>query len=201
MKKKWIVLAGAVVALGAVVATAAAHKGGKMRAAHGMRGFVPALDLSGEQEVQLKNLRSAHRDQVKAARGQEREARKVLQEEHIAAVEKMLNEQQREQFAKMRAEFGDRFRGGKMRGHRGHGKRGWGGRGHGSRDPFAQLDLSDAQKAQLTHLRNAQRKEMGKLRQVHREAVEKVLTAEQREKLAVLKDEAFYGGKHRHRMR
>ena len=69
--------------------------------------------------------------------------------------------------------------------------------------PLCQLDLSDAQKAQLTDLRNAQRKEMGKLRQVHREAVEKVLTAEQREKLAVLKvkDEAFYGGKHRHRMR
>ena len=49
--------------------------------------------------------------------------------------------------------------------------------------------------------RSAQREEMGKLRQVHREAVEKVLTAAQREKLAVPKDEAFYRGKHRYRMR
>ena len=42
---------------------------------------------------------------------------------------------------------------------------------------------------------------MGKLRKEHREAVESVLTAEQREKLEVLKSEAFYEGKHRHRMR
>ena len=48
---------------------------------------------------------------------------------------------------------------------------------------------------QLTDLRSAQHEEMDKLRQVHREAVEKVLTAEQREKIAVLNNEAFYGGK------
>jgi len=50
-------------------------------------------------------------------------------------------------------------------------------------------------------LRSAQREELGTLRQEHRAVVEKVLTAEQREKTAVLKDEAFYAGKHRHRMR
>ena len=61
--------------------------------------------------------------------------------------------------------------------------------------------IKDAQKAQLTDLRSAQREELGTLRQVHRAVVEKVLTAEQREKIAVLKNEAFYAGKHRHRMR
>ncbi len=50
-------------------------------------------------------------------------------------------------------------------------------------------------------MRSAQREELGTLRQVHRAVVEKVLTAEQREKIAVLKNEAFYAGKHRHRMR
>ena len=72
----------------------------------------------------------------------EREARKVLQEGHIAAVEKTLNEEQREKFAEIRAEFGDRYWGGKMRGHRGHDNRGWGGRGHRARDAFGQLDIS-----------------------------------------------------------
>ena len=61
--------------------------------------------------------------------------------------------------------------------------------------------IKDEQKVQLTDLRGAQREEMGTLRQVHREAVEKVPMAEQREKLAVLKDETFYAGKYRHQMR
>ena len=200
MKNKWIIPAGVVLALGALVATAAAHRDGKMQG-RGMRGFVQALDLSVKQEAQLKDLRRAHRDQVEAALGQGHQARKTLRDEHIAAVEKTLNEEQREQFAEIRAEFGDRYWGGKMRGHRGHDNRGWGGRGHRARDAFGQLDLSDAQKAQLQGFRRAHRVEMGKLRKEHREAVESVLTAEQREKLEELKSEAFYEGKHRHRLR
>ncbi len=204
MKKKWIILTGVVVALGALVATAAAHRGGKMRG-YGMRAVMQELDLSEEQMEQLQALRSAHRDKMKEARGEGREARRALHEEHIAEVSQILNDEQREQLEEFRAEYGDRFWAGKMHGHRGwgHGKRDgrgmWGGRGHGPRDAFAQLDLSDEQKEQLKGLRSAHREEVDKLRRGHREAVEKLLSSEQRAELEELKDEAFYGGKGRMR--
>jgi Spy/CpxP family protein refolding chaperone len=95
MKKKWIVLAGVVLALGALVATAAAHRGGKMRG-HGPRALMEQLDLSDEQQEQLVELRSEHREQMKEARGDGAEAFKALREEHRAAVSKILNEVQRE---------------------------------------------------------------------------------------------------------
>jgi hypothetical protein len=90
MKKKWIVLAGVVLALGALVATAAAHRGGKMRG-HGPRALMEQLDLSDEQQEQLVELRSEHREQMKEAREDGVEAFKALREEHRAAVSKILN--------------------------------------------------------------------------------------------------------------
>jgi len=61
-------------------------------------------------------------------------------------------------------------------------------------DVFAQLELSDEQKAKLKELRGEHREEAEELRDKHREEMEKILTKEQREELEELKDEAFYGG-------
>lgn len=60
-------------------------------------------------------------------------------------------------------------------------------------DVFAQLDLSDEQKAKLKELRGEHREAIEELRGKHREELEKVLTKEQRKELEELKDEAFYG--------
>lgn len=196
MKKKWIVLAGVVLALGALVATAAAHRGGKMRG-HGPRALMEQLDLSDEQQEQLVELRSEHREQMKEARGDGAEAFKALREEHRAAVSKILNEVQREKMEALHEEFAGGFYG--MRGHRGKWGHGMRGRGHGGKNGFARLDLSDEQQEQLKGLHKAHREVVGKLRQGHREAMEKLLTDEQRAQLEELKDEAFYGGKRRMR--
>ena len=189
MKKKWIVLASVVLALGALVATAAAHRGGQ-----GMRAVMQELDLTDEQRDQLKELRQAHREKMKDARGDGPEVMKGLHEEHRAALGEVLNAEQLERMQAMRADFAGGFRGGKMRGHRG-----MRGHGPGAKNAFAKLDLTDAQKDQLKDLRKAHRAEVGKLQKQHREALEKLLTDEQRAELAELKDEAFYGGKRRHR--
>lgn len=205
MKKKWIVLAGVVVALGALVATAMAHRGERMRG-HGPRAFMQQLDLTDAQKEQLKVLHEEQREKMKGLKGEEfdREAIKALHEEHRAAMGEILSEEQREKMEAMRAEFADGFLAGEHRGHRGKwGRRGgiWGGpeRGMGGgRGAFARLDLSDEQKEELKGLRQAHRGEMDTLRKAHREGMEKLLTEGQREKLEEFKDEAFYGGKRRH---
>ncbi len=61
-------------------------------------------------------------------------------------------------------------------------------------DVFAQLNLSDEQKAKLKELRGEHREEVEELRSKQREEMEELLTKEQREELEELKDEAFYGG-------
>ena len=64
MKKKWIVLAGVVLALGVLVSAAVAHRGERMRSGHGMRGMMQRLDLTEEQQEQLKDLRKEHRQEI-----------------------------------------------------------------------------------------------------------------------------------------
>ena len=167
---------------------------------HGPRDLIQQLDLSSEQREQLKELRSEHREQMKEMWRDGPESFKALREEHHAAVSKILTEAQREKLEALRGEFAEGFFGGEMRGHRGrrgHGMRG--GRGHGAGNVFARLDLSSEQQEQLKGLHQAHREEVGKLKQEHHEAMEKLLTEAQREKLEALKDEAFYGGKRRQR--
>lgn len=66
----------------------------------------------------------------------------------------------------------------------------------GIKSAFAKLELTDEQKEQLKDLDKAQREEFHKWRQKQRKAMENILTDEQRAKLEMLKDEAFYGGKY-----
>jgi Spy/CpxP family protein refolding chaperone len=193
MKNKWFVLAGVVLALSVLVSAAVAHRGERMRSGHGMRGMMQGLDLTEEQQEQLKGLRKDHRQEIKEIRSEGPEAMEALHEEHRAALGKILNAEQMEKMQAMRAQFGEGFRGGKMRRHRGPG------RGHGAKNAFAKLDLTDEQQDEIKDLRKAHREEVGKLQKKHRQALEKLLNKEQRAELEELKDDAFYGGKQKHR--
>jgi len=201
MKKKWIIAVCAVVALGALVSTAVAHRGERMRDGRGMQAMMQELDLNAEQREQLKELRQTLREQMRDARDNGQEAMETVREVRRQALGKILNAQQMAQMEQMgvtRPDFGKDFRGGKMGGYRGQWARG---PRHGAKNAFAKLDLTEAQKDELKDLRQAHREEADKLRQAHQKSLEKVLTKDQHKQLEQLKDEAFYGGKRPHRRR
>jgi len=201
MKKKWIIAVCAVVALGALVSTAGAHRGERMRNGRGMQAMMQELDLNAEQREQLKELRQTLREQMRDARDNGQEAMETVREVRRQALGKILNAQQMAQMEQMgvtRPNFGQDFRGGKMGGYQGQWAR-W--PRHGAKNAFAKLDLTEAQKDELKDLRQAHREEADKLRQAHQESLEKVLTKDQHKQLEQLKDEAFYGGKRPHRRR
>ena len=193
MKKKWIISAGVALALGALTTVAVAERGGKMREQPTMR-MLNHLDLSEEQQEQLQALREEQR----AARREQRETMAAMNEEHREALMNILTAEQREAMKEMRGKRGKFF-----------GRRGWegkdrhdmrrGGKAHdmrrGGQGTFSRLGLTAEQQEQLKELRQEHRTAMRETRQKHRTALESVLTAEQREKLEMLKDEAFYGGK------
>ena len=87
MKKKWIISAGAALALGALVTVAVAGHGGKMRG-HWQPGpwMLERLDLTDEQKEQLQELRKKHRE----ARREQREAMAAMGEEQREAVMNIL---------------------------------------------------------------------------------------------------------------
>ena len=187
MKKKWIISAGVALALGALATVAVAERGGKMREQHTMR-MLNHLDLSEEQQEQLQALREEQR----AARREQHEAMAAMNEEHREALMNILTDEQREAIKEMRGKRGKFF-----------GRHGWEGKGRhdmrrGGQGAFSRLGLTAEQQEQLKELRQKHRTAMRETRQKHRTALEGVLTAEQREKLEMLKDEAFYGGKRWH---
>lgn len=170
MKKNWIISAGVALALGALATVAVAERGDKQPA---MR-MLNRLDLTADQQEQLQALREAMRAQ--------RETMAVANEEYREALMNILTDEQREALKEMR------------------GRRGWAGKGRhdmrrGGPGAFARLDLTAEQREQLKALRQEQRAERRATRQKHRTALESVLTDQQRERLELLKDEAFYGGK------
>ena len=183
MKKKWIISAGVALALGALATVAVAGRGEKMRE-HGqpMPWMVERLDLTDAQKEQLQALRKEHRE----ARREQRETMATMGKEQREAVMGILTEEQQETLKGMRGKRGKFFDRGGGKG-RDHARRG----GLGA---FSRLDLTDEQKEQLKVLRTGHRTEIRETRQMHRTALEKVLTDEQREKLEEMKDEAFYGG-------
>ena len=209
MKRKRIILVGAVVALGALVATATAQRG--MMRGDGPRVFMQELDLSDEQREQLDALHESHVEEMKELRGElDFEALRALRENHRAQMREILNDEQRDKMEAMRGGFPDGPFGGPLCGHRG----GWGRPGghwgrpgpmmggpkrgmRGAGRAFAQLELSEEQKAELEALRETHRKEMDKMRQEHRADMEEILTGDQRKQLENLKDESFYGGMRR----
>ena len=199
MKKKWIIAAGAALALGALGTVAVAGHGGKMRG-HWQPGpwMLERLDLTGEQKEQLQELRKKHRE----ARREQREAMAAMVDEQREAVMNILTGEQQEALKEMRGRFFDgrggmgRDRYGMWRGGKGRDHPGRGGMG-----AFSRLDLTGEQKEQLEELRTGHREEMRETRRKHRTALENVLTEEQREKLEEMKDDAFYGGGRRWRGR
>ena len=202
MKKKWIISAGAALALVALGTVAVAGHGGKMRG-HWQPGpwMLERLDLTDEQEEQLQGLRKKHGE----ARREQREAMAAMAEEQREAVMNILTGEQQETLKEMRGRRGRFFEG---RGGKGRDRfdmwRGGKGRDHAGRrgmGAFSRLDLTDEQKEQLEELRTGHREEMRETRQKHRTALENVLTDEQRQKLEEMKDDAFYGGGRRWRGR
>ena len=185
MKKKWIISAGVALALGALATVAVAERGEKMREHRQPTPWMLGrLDLTDEQKEQLKALREQHVE----ARREQREAMAAMGEEQREAVMNILTEEQQETLKEMRGKRGQFFD-----------RRGWGGKDRhdmrrGGQGAFSRLDLTDEQKEQLKELRQEHRTEIRETRQKHRTALESVLTAEQREKLEEMKDEAFYGG-------
>ncbi len=197
MKKRWIIPAAVVLALGAVATVAVAERGEKRMREHRplMARVLERLDLTDDQRNQLQALRTEHRE----ARRERREAMVSMGREQREAVMGILTEEQQEALKEMRGRFFDR-RGGMGR-DRCDMRRGGKGRGawRGGEDPFSRLDLTDEQKERLGELRTKHRTEMRETRTNHRKALESVLTDGQREKLEAMKDEAFYGGGRRWR--
>ena len=186
MKKQWIISASVALALGALATVAVAERGGKMRE-HRQPALrmLDHLDLTDEQQEQLQALRERHEEAMRELR----ENMAAMNEEHREALMNILTAEQREAMKEMRGKRGKFF-----------GRRGWEGKGrHDMRrrgqGAFSRLDLTAEQQAQLKELRQKHRTAMRETRQKHRTALESVLTNEQREKLEMLKDEAFYGGK------
>lgn len=170
MKKNWIISAGVALALGALATVAVAERGGKQPALR----MLNRLDLTAEQQEQLQELREAMHAQ--------RETMAAANEEYREALMNILTDEQREALKEMR------------------GRRGWAGKGRhdmrrGGPGAFSRLDLTAEQREQLKTLRQEQRAERRATRQKHRTALESVLTDQQRERLELLKDEAFYGDK------
>ncbi len=217
MKRKWIYLAVAALTVGGAVATATAQRG--MQQARGPGAMLEELGLSDEQKTQLQELREEQREKMQALRASgERPNREEMQALFAAQREKMqqiLTPEQREKMEKARGQwaFGER----PMRGQRGHWRpmeraqhkggargpmmgRGMRGEPRGGQ-ALAMLDLNADQKEKVKILREKQHKEIQELTKKHREAVEKVLSKEQREKLAAMKDDAFYGRGERGRRR
>ena len=193
MKKKWIITAGAALALGALVTVAVAGHGGKMRG-HWQPGpwMLERLDLTDEQKEQLQELRKEQRE----ARREQREAMAAMGEEQREAVMNVLTGEQQETLKEMRGRRGRFFEGRGGKGKDRHDM--WrGGKGphprRGALDAYSRLDLTGEQKEQLEELRTQHRTEMREARRKQRTALENVLTDEQREKLEEMKDEAFYG--------
>ena len=186
MKKQWIISAGVALALGALATVAVAERGGKMREHRqpAMR-MLDHLDLTDEQQAQLQALRERHEEAMRELR----ENMAAMNEEHREALMNILTAEQREAIKEMRGKRGKFF-----------GRRGWEGKGRHDmqrrgQGAFSRLDLTAEQREQLKELRQKHRTAMRETRQKHRTALESVLTDEQREKLEMLKDEAFYGGK------
>ena len=186
MKKKWIISAGVALALGALATVAVAERGEKMREHRQPTPWMLGrLDLTDEQQEQLQALREQHVE----ARREQREAIAAMGKEQLEAVMNILTDEQQEALKEMRAKRGQFFD-----------RRGWEGKDRhdmrrGGQGAFARLDLTDEQKEQFVELRQNHRTEIRETRQNHRTALENVLTDEQREKLAAMKDEAFYGGR------
>ena len=199
MKKKWIVSAGVALSLGALVTMAVAEGEGRIRE-HGrpMAPMLEHLDLTGEQQEQLRELRKKHGE----AMGEQRRAMAAMRREHLQALMEILTGEQKEAMREMRAGRGE------LPGRRGRWEEDEGGMRRGARGVFARLDLSEEQKEQIGErldlseeqkeqigeLRREHREEMRAARKKHRETLEKVLTDEQRVKLEEMKDEVFYGG-------
>ena len=185
MKKKWIISAGVALALGALATVAVAERGEKMREhRQSTPWMLGRLDLTDAQKEQLKALRKEHME----ARREQREVMTAMGKEQREAVMSILTDEQQEALKEMRAKRGKFFD-----------RRGWGGKDRhdmrrGGQGAFSRLDLTDEQKEQFKELRQNHRTEIRETRQNHRTALENVLTDEQREKLAAMKDEAFYGG-------
>ena len=186
MKKQWIISASVALALGVLATVAVAERGGKMREHRqpAMR-MLDHLDLTDEQQAQLQALRERHEEAMRELR----ENMAAMNEEHREALMNILTAEQREAMKEMRGKRGKFF-----------GRRGWEGKGRHDmqrrgQGAFSRLDLTAEQREQLKELRQKHRTAMRETRQKHRTALESVLTDEQREKLEMLKDEAFYGGK------
>jgi Spy/CpxP family protein refolding chaperone len=222
MKKKLVFLMGALLLVAGIAVGVDAQRG-KGFQGRGSGGLFEQLGLTDAQQEQLREMRQKLRAEMQSTwESDERpdpEEMQKIRKAHLEKLESVLNEEQLAKLADFKAKFGADGQGffgrmwgqgpGAMMGHRGGrwgrgpgGMRGrgmWGGpegnqeSGRGG-NVYAQLNLSDEQKAKLKELRGEHREAIEELRDKHREEMEKVLTKEQRKELEELKDEAFYGG-------
>ena len=116
MKRKWIVLAGVALALGAVVTVAVAERGEKM-----WEYRLPMLEhlgLTDEQQEQLQELREQYaeamreqREAMAAMNKERRETMAALREEYREALENILTDEQRDKLEMLKDEafYGSRY--------------------------------------------------------------------------------------------
>jgi len=159
------------------------------------------IDMTDAQKQQLKDLHEKHAEAMR----EQREAMAAMREEYREALSEVLTEEQRAALPLplwMHGLSEDILHSHHLESIKKsieHYNRGiretfahWGDM-HGIKSAFAKLDLTDKQKQQLKERLKMQREEFHKWLQGQRKAMEDILTDEQREKLEMLKDEAFYG--------
>jgi periplasmic protein CpxP/Spy len=202
------------------------HPRGAVRGPHGPMGdgmLFQGITLTDTQKAQIKDLHeaeratmAANRDRIRAAwdsartareRGDTVAAREIVQrsrasmeqtrERHIAAVRNILTEEQRSQFDKNVAEVKTRMQQHMREGPGGpRGDRPTMGPG---RALFNDITLTDAQKAELAKLHQAERETAQKQREQRLAAVRNILTEEQRaqfdKNVAQLKERGAARGK------
>lgn len=156
----------AALALGVALGTTAAAHAGNER--HGKRAHDPvarmaqALDLSIEQQQDIRVLVQSHREWVRnnlrdddgqwhpGSREALRDSRAALRDE----IRLRLSSEQQARLDELRADRRGHYRGGR------HGKRGKGHAGRGMRTMFAELDLSDTQRTEIRSLMRAHREQL-----------------------------------------
>lgn len=160
------VAAAGILSFGAFAAEGPRHHG------HGHGGGLQrmqqTLNLSDEQLNQLKPVFEAQRAQ-----------QKQMREQMKAQFDSILTADQKAQLEAFRAERKEGKREGNRDGKFRHGKGG----------PFAKLNLSDDQKAQMKALRESMKPQMQAQRQRFEQQLAQVLTPEQKAKLDSMKAE------------
>ena len=173
----------------------------------GKRGFAmhKELNLNEDQQKQMKTLGTDFGTKMKElwdnkdlSKEDKQAKMKELREQHVADVNKILTPEQQAKMKELKEKRGNKEMG-KMR-HKGNlkmhaNKENMHKSQHPRGDRMKELNLTDSQKEQIKALNKDFKTKSGELAKEHREALNKIYTPEQQEKLKDLKKNHSKNGK------